>query len=477
MSPDPRNLLGMNNTADHHTFAAEELDQLRKAVSGPVLLPGDEGYDDERTGFELSVDHRPDVIVGATNAADVTAAVRFAADHDLPAAVLATGHAAVSSATEGVFVTTRRMTGVRIDPDAGTARVEAGARWSEVLEAAGAHGLAPLSGSSTNVGAIGYLLGGGLGLLSRRYGNASDHVRSLELVTADGELRQVSADEHEDLFWGVRGSRGNLGVVTSAEIELFSIAELYGGGLYFDGADLREVLTAYLAWTRGVPDEVTSSVMLVNFPDLPFLPEPLRGRFVVHVRLAYLGNEEDGDRLFQPLREVAQPLMDTVAVLPYTQVGTIHGDPSEPMAGVASTAMLKDLDAEAIDTFIRLAGPEAQAPYVAELRHLGGALARPAESPSAVGYYPDAAFNLFLASMVQPGTEPTDLAAVQGKVVEALKPWLVDSFAPNFLGGQYATPDRIRAAYSADDYERLRSLKTKYDPRNTFRYNLNIPPA
>lgn len=467
----------MTNTSDHRTFGAEELDQLRKAVTGPVLAPVDEGYDAERRGFELSIDHRPDVVVGATSASDVIAAVRFAADHDLPVAVQATGHGAFRSATEGVLVSTRRMTGVRIDPEARTARIGAGVRWSEVVEAAGSHGLAPLSGSAPDVGAIGYLLGGGLGLLSRRYGNASDHILGLDLVTADGELRHVSAQEHADLFWGVRGSRGNLGVVTSAEIELFEIADLYGGGLYFDGSDLHDVLTAYLTWTRGLPDEVTSSILLVNLPDLPFLPEPLRGRFVVHVRLAYLGTAEDGDRLFQPLREVAQPLMDTVAVLPYTQGGTIHGDPTEPMAGVASTAMLTDLDAEAIDIFIGLAGPEAQAPYVAELRHLGGALARPAESPSAVGYYPDAAFNLFLASMVQPGTDPAELAAVQGKVMEALRPWLVDSFAPNFLSGLYASPDRIRAAYSADDYERLRSLKAQYDPRNMFRYNLNIPPG
>jgi FAD/FMN-containing dehydrogenase len=197
---------------------------------------------------------------------------------------------------------------------------------------------------------------------------------------------------------------------------------------------------------------------------------------VVTVRLVYLGTAEEGERFFRPVLEAADPIMSSLAVLPYTQSGSVHGDPTEPGHGQNSTAMLRDLDADAIDTIIGVTGPHAAGQYGVELRHLGGALARPAASPSAVGHFPDAVFNLFVVSMVPPDVDPQDVAAAQTTVTEALAPWAVDSLSLNFLSGLYATPDRIRAAYSAGNYDRLRSLKSQYDPHNTFPNNLNIAP-
>jgi hypothetical protein len=452
-----------------------DVDELRQHVLGPVLLPQDDGYDEERCGFELSVDHRPAVIVCATGAADVIAAVGFAAERKLPVGVQATGHGASTPVT-GVFINTRRMTGVHIDASAKSARIEAGVRWDKVIHEAAVHTLAPLSGSAPFVGAVSYTLGGGLGLLSRQYGHAADHVLGFDLVTADGRLLQVSADQHPDLFWGVRGSKGNLGIVTSIKVRLFPVERLYGGGLFFDGESVREVLDTYFAWTATVPEQMSSSMFMVQYPDVDELPEPIRGRFVVHLRLAYLGDPAEGERLFKPLRESGPAIMDTVASLPYTQAGTIHSDPPSPVASYSKTLMVRQLNPDATEAIIKLAGPEANAVFGLEVRHLGGALARPADSPSAVGYFPNARFNVYVASLLEPGQQDA-IDNAQQQMIDALKPWADERVCLNFLAGANQSVQRVRTAYTAENYARLQELKAQYDPHNTFRFNPNIPPA
>lgn len=454
---------------------ALDVRELKKQVFGPVLLPRDEGYDEERSGFELSVDHRPVVIVGATEAADVVAAVRFAAERKLPVGVQATGHGA-SVPVAGVFINTRRMTDVRIDAVARSARIDAGVRWEKVIREAGEHALAPLSGSAPFVGAVSYLLGGGLGLLSRRYGLAVDHILGFNLVTADGRFLQVTADQHPDLFWGVRGSKGNLGIVTSVDVRLFPVERVYGGGLFFPGEAAREVLNAYFAWTATVPEEMASSMFMVQYPDADGLPEPIRGRFVVHLRLAYLGEPDEGERYFTPLREAGPVIMDTVASIPYTQAGSIHSDPASPVSSFSKTLMLRKLDPEAIETIIKLAGPEANAVFGVEVRHLGGTLARPADSPSAVGYFPEARFNVYVASLLEPGQRDV-IDNAQQQMLDALKPWADERVCLNFLAGANTSVERVRTAYTAENYARLQQLKAQYDPDNLFRFNVNIPPA
>lgn len=457
-------------------YRPKDLDELKGQVAGPVLLPRDSGYDEERSGFELSVEHRPDVVVGATGAADVLAAVRFAAERNLPVAVQATGHGASVPVLEGVFISTCRMRGVRIDVGARTAWIEAGVRWDQVLHEAAVHSLAPLSGSAPFVGAVSYLLGGGVGLLSRRYGYAADHIRRFDLVTADGRFRQVSAESYPDLFWGVRGSRGNLGVVTSVEVDLFPVSRVYGGCLYFDGAAIRQVLNTYFSWTATVPEEVASSVFMVQYPDVVGLPEPLRGRFVVHLRLAHVGDPAEGERLFRPLKESGPLLMDTVADIPFTEAGAIHGDPETPVASHSKTVLLRQLDAEAVDVLVKLAGPEANALFGVELRHVGGALARPAASPSAVGHFPEAVFSAYVASLIEPG-QLKAIDKAQQQMIDALERWTVDGLCLNFLAGANHSVERVSTGYRPADYMRLRELKKQYDPNNVFRFNPNIPPA
>jgi len=336
---------------------AGEIDALISAVQGRVLLPGDGGFEQERAGFQTAHQHQPAVIVAAADAGDVCAAVAFAAAHELAVAVQATGHGLPVAATDGMLISTRQMTEVEVDAQARTAQLPAGARWQHVIDQTVAHGLAPLSGSAPDVGAVSYTLGGGLGLLARRYGYAADHVRRIVIVGADARLRHVTADSDPDLFWALRGGRSNFGVVCGLEIDLVPVARLYGGGLYFASELAGDVLHAYQQWSTTIPDELTSSIALIPFPNLPAIPEPLRGRHVAHVRIAYTGDAATGQQLIAPLRAIGPRLIDTVTEMPYAQSATIHNDPAEPMAYAAENIMLGDLDTEAVQSVLDLARP------------------------------------------------------------------------------------------------------------------------
>ncbi|MFJ8600240.1 FAD-binding oxidoreductase [Streptomyces shenzhenensis] len=455
---------------------AASVEELSEQVRGPVFRPGRKGYDEERSGFQTNFRHRPAVIVGATGAADVCAAVAFAGTHGLPVAVQLTGHGlAVAAQGEGLLVSTRRMTGVEIDPQARTARIEAGVRWEQAIAQAARHGLAPLNGSAPHVGAVGYTLGGGTGLLARQYGYAADHVRGIDVVLADGTLRHVTADSDPDLFWALRGGRDNFGIATSMEVGLFPITRLYGGGLFFAAESVPEVLSAYLAWTETVPEELTSSVSLLLHPDLPVIPEPLRGRYVAHVRIAYTGDTASGERLVAPLRAIAPRLIDSVREMPYTQSGSIYNDPVFPHAYYGNNILLGAMDAAVlVKTVLDVAGPEAPAVCVIDLRHLGGALSRPPAVAGAVGNR-DAEYMLRVLTPLA-ATDIDIARPVHRRLFEALRPWTTGRTL-NFIYADEHMPDQTSFVYAPDDLRRLVELKKVYDPTNMFRYNHNIPPA
>jgi FAD/FMN-containing dehydrogenase len=334
-----------------------ELEHLRTSVDGPVFLPHEPGYDRERVGHNLATPQLPAVIVGATSARDVIAAVNFAATLDLPVSVQATGHGGVGPGVGAVLISTRRMTGLSIDPDAGLARVEAGVRWQQVMDEAAKHGLAALNGASPSVGVVSYTLGGGLGPLARPYGWAADRVRAIDLVTADGQLRRVTAEQHADLFWALRGGKGNFGVVTALEFELLPVSTIYAGGLFFPGEAALPVLHEYRRWTQIVPDEMTSSIALLRLPPTPAVPALLRGRLVVHVRISFAGAAKQGERWVLPLRTIGPRILDTVSTMPYAQNAAIPMDPVDPLPAYERTTALRNLDDVAIDTVLSLAGP------------------------------------------------------------------------------------------------------------------------
>jgi hypothetical protein len=421
------------------------------------------------------VSHRPALVVGAATAADVQAAVRFAAGHGLPVAILATGHSALAS-TGAVLVTTRRMDAVTIDAERRTARIGAGVRWQQVIEEAAKYGLAPLNGSAPTVGAVSYTLGGGLSPIGRTFGYAADHVREIELVTADGELRQVTASSEPELFWALRGGKGNFGVVTALEFSLFPISRIYGGGLFFPGERATEVLAAWGRWTAGVPDELTSSVALLRLPPTPEVPEPLRGQLVVHVRVGYVGSAEEGERLIEPLRALGPALIDSVADMPYTEIGSVHNDPPMPIPFFDRSALLREFTPELVDTLVALAGPDAQCPLaVLEIRHLGGALDRRPEPANAIDTR-GAAFLLY-AVAIGPLDQAEVFTGYLNELIRALQPWDTGRRFVNFLSGADANPQAVPTAYPPETYQRLLAVKKTYDPQNLFRVNHNIVPA
>ncbi|WP_329302346.1 FAD-binding oxidoreductase [Streptomyces sp. NBC_00659] len=448
--------------------------KLAGSVRGPVLAAGDDGYDEERVRYQTFRPHAPALVVGAVDDEDVRLAVEFAAAHGLPVGVQATGHSPALPARTGVLISTRRMNEVRIDPASRTARVGAGVTWQQVVTAAARHGLAPLSGSAPHVGAVAYTLGGGLGLLARRFGYAADHVRQISAVTVDGRLREIDADHEPELFWALRGGRDNFGIVTGMDVGLVPVERLYGGALYFDGSLAEEVMNAWLDWTTGVPEEMTSSLALVPLPDLPSLPPPLRGRYVVHVRIAFLGEAGEGERLVAPLRALGPRLADTVRILPYTESGTIHNDPVPPAGYSGTNAMLSGLDADAVRRVLSLTGPDAPVTSIVEVRQLGGAMGRAPEPANSVGNR-NAAYLLAVLNRVTPETADT-VQTAHTRLTDTLAP-LTTGRSLNFLYGAHATPDQVAMAYSPDDYRRLQRLKAVWDPANLLRHNHNIPPA
>jgi FAD/FMN-containing dehydrogenase len=446
-----------------------------ESFGGPLFRPGDDGYDAERAGFNLALEHRPELVVGATGPQDVAAAVEFAAARGLAVGVLTTGHGPSVAADGQVLVNTRRMDEVRVDPVTRTAWVAGGVRWEQVLPRTAPHGLAPLNGSSPRVGVVGYTLGGGIGPLGRRYGFAADRVRRVDLVTADGRLRQVTADSDPELFWAVRGGKDNFGVVVGLEFDLLPVARLYGGGLFFPAEATADVLHAYSRWAPTAPEEMSSSVLLIDFPPIPQVPEQFRGRYITHVRLAYTGAAEEGERLVRPLREAATPMLDTLGELPYSEVGGIYNDPTEPLPAYDSNHSLHTLDAAAVDTILSQVGPGSGSPLIVELRQLGGAYRLPPAVPSAVGGR-DTAFTLFATCLLRPGQEDAAHAA-HDRLRDAMRPWATGALTYNFTGVRDADPERVKLAFRPADYARLAKAKATYDPGNMFRVNLNIPPA
>jgi FAD/FMN-containing dehydrogenase len=445
-------------------------------VNGPVLLPDDDGYAEECATYNLAVARRPGVAVGATSPGDVSSAIWFAQQRGVPVGVLATGHGTSLPADGAVLVTTSRMSRVTIDPSARIARVEAGARWQQVIDAAAAHGLAPLSGSSPLVGVVGYTTGGGLSpTLGRSRGWAADHVRAVEIVTADGQLRRATPGHHDELFWAVRGGQDNFGIVTALEFDLFEVPRLYGGGLYFTGELAGEVLLTYRVWAATIPEEMTASVALLRLPPLDIVPEPLRGKLTVHVRIAYLGTEADGARMVAPIREIGPALIDTVADMPYQQVGIIHADPPIPLPVHEGSMRLAGLPEAAVETILRSAGPEADCPLaMVELRPLGGALSRAPELPNAVAGR-DAAFQVFCGGVGGPLEAPFIYASID-EIFRGLKPWKADGGTLNYLFGRESTPESVRDIFGKDIHDRLGQIKRAYDPENLFRLSHNIAP-
>ncbi|WP_037501727.1 FAD-binding oxidoreductase [Solirubrobacter soli] len=366
-----------------------DVETLRSRLYGDVYGPGDTGWNEARRAWNLAVDQRPAAVAEPLTDSDVVEVVNFAREEGLRVAPQGTGHgaAAIASLENTILLSTRRMRGVRIDPKARRARVRAGALWEDVTAPASVYGLAPLAGSSPDVGVVGYTLGGGLSWLGRKYGFACDSVLSIELVTADGFLRKVSTDSDPELFRALCGGGGNFGVVTAIEFKLYPVEQLTAGAMAWPWERAIEILTAWREWTALLPDEVTSLCRLLQVPNLPTVPPPLRGRQFVMIEAAILGD----DALLAPLRAL-EPEIDLFATMPPAGLIELHNDPKEPVPGLTDHRLLADVDDATIAAIVGAVGPGSDSPLVSvELRHLGGALPIPAAySLFAVGVPTDA---------------------------------------------------------------------------------------
>lgn len=433
---------------------------LRNQVATHVALPGEPGYE-RCVPWNVAASVAPAAVVLATSPEDVAGTIRFAAQHGFTVTVQATGHGALGVGAETILVQTSAMKHVDVDALNCTARVGAGARWQDVLDVATPHGLAPLCGSAPGVGVVGFLTGGGIGPLVRTVGASSDHVRAFDVVTGEGRPLRATPEENADLFWGLRGGKATLGIVTAVEIDLLPIAEFFGGAVFFDGVDAAAVLHAWRGWSVDLPETVNTSIAIQQLPPLPGVPEPLAGRMTVSVRYTAVGDFAEAERLLAPMRAVATPLMDTVGILPYAAIGAVHADPVDPMPVHEGHALLAELPAEAVDALLTVAGPGSGSPQViVELRLLGGALAREPRHRSAFCHR-DAAFALTTIGVLMPEVAGA-VADHAAAVTQAVSPWSTGGQLPNF-GASY-DPARPARVYSEDTLHWLAALADRYDP-------------
>jgi FAD/FMN-containing dehydrogenase len=445
-----------------------DVDELRSRVQGLVAAPGDQAWDEARQAWNLAVDQRPALVAVPESVADVVAVVGFARERGLRVAAQGTGHnaAAIASLDETVLVKTSALRDVEIDVPGHRARVGAGVLWAEVTGPASEHGLAPLAGSSPDVGVVGYTLGGGLSWLSRRHGLATNSVLAIEIVTADGRVVRTDRDNDPDLFWALRGGGGSFGVVTAMEFALYPAPEVYGGAMLWPWERATEVLKRYVEWCRTAPDAISTSARLLQVPPLPDIPEGLRGRAFVAIDGAYLGDPAAAAAVLAPLRAL-EPEVDMFAPIPAAALSHVHMDPEQPVPCVGDGMLLDDLTPAAVDALVAAAGPGSGSPLLSvELRQLGGALAVPPAEHGALAKI-GGAFAFFAVGMAMDAESGAAVAGHVEHVIAAMDPWDAGRRYLNFT----ERPADAREFFPEGTLRRLRAVKRAYDPADTFRAN------
>jgi FAD/FMN-containing dehydrogenase len=439
------------------TTSSPGIADLRSAVSGPVWAPGDVDVVTELVGYNLAVAHEPVAVVGATDAADVAATVRWARVRGLGVGVIATGH---SDATHRgvVVISTRRLDRCEVDPVARTVTVGAAVKWSRVLEAAAPHGLSAVTGSSSDVGVVGFSTGGGIGPLVRRFGYGCDRVRRMRVVTGDGQVRELTPDSDPELFHAMLGGKDAAGIVVEMTVELIEVTRFYGGSIFYDGADAAAVMHAWRTWQQGLQENTTTSIAILRMPDMEDAPPPLRGRTVVHLRVAHLGPEIEGLEVVSPMRRVATPIMDMVEEMPATAMDAVHCDPPDPMPFWATGGFVQTVGADTIDALLEAAGPQHELPVVlVELRAIGGAGMR-----GTAGCLPRAPYLLGVICLMVPPLADV-VPAVGHGIVDALAPWSPGTVPVNFASPQTIAA-RPGACWTAEERARLVGVSQRLDP-------------
>jgi FAD binding domain len=443
-------------------------------LHGKIVIPEHARFDEARRAWNLAVDQRPAAVVFAESSADVVATVQFAQEHGQRVAPQGTGHnaAPLGSLEDTILLKTERMRGVRIDPVARAARVEAGVVWLDVVRAAARHGLAALAGSSPDVGVVGYTLGGGVSWLGRNYGLSANNVRAIELVTADGRFVRTDRDVEPDLFWALRGGGGSFGVVTAIEIQLFPITEVYAGILWYPIQRGAEVLHAWRELAEGdLPDELTTVGRYLQLPRLPEIPEPVPGKSFVVVEAIHNGDPLHADALLAPLRALG-PVNDTIGKITLPALSHMHMDPEQPVPGVGDGLNLAALPASAVDELVTVAGADSGSPLLSvEVRHLGGELGRARPENGALSSI-EAQYAMYAVGITPtPDSESAVKTHVEA-VKRALEPWAARHMYLNFA----ETTRDASTLWSEQAYRRLQRIKANVDPYDVIRSNHPIRP-
>ena len=452
-------------------------EDLRERFRGPVLEPGDDGYDESRTVWNADIDRRPRLIVRCVGVSDVVAAVRLARETELPVSVRGGGHGVGGHAVveHGLMVDLSLMKGVRVDPSRRTARVEPGVLLGELDRECQAFGLAAPAGIVTHTGVSGLTLGGGIGWLMRKHGATVDNLLSADVVTSDGSFVTAREDEERELLWGLRGGGGNFGVVTTFEYRLHPVGPVVLGGPIGYGLDeAGAVLRAYGDVVADAPDELTTILTLRTVPPLPAYDAELHGRPVLNVAACWAGDLARGEEVLAPLRRLGTPLYDMLEPRPFLALQSMF-DATVPWGWgyYWKSWEVPALEDGAVDALVHAASRLATPQTYAIIFQLGGAVARVPEDATA---YPqrDAAFNVNINGVwLEPGDREAAVRWTR-ETFDALQPYAPGRAYVNFMGEE--EPDRVRAAYGDEKYERLRALKRRFDPDNLFRLNQNIVP-
>ncbi len=467
----------MSTIADVVKLDESALNELEASFGGQLVRPGDPGYDEHRKIWNGSIDRFPALIARCAGVADVIAAVRFARETGLTVAVRGGGHSfpGLSVCDGGIVIDLGPMKGIRVDPQARTARAQAGVLLGELDRETQAFGLAASAGIVTHTGIAGLTLGGGIGWLMRKHGLTIDQLRAVDLVTADGELVRASETENPDLFWGVRGGGGNFGIVTEFEFGLNPVGPVVlAGPVFWPMKESPKVLRFYRDWIADAPDELMTIVTHRKAPALPFVPAELHGELVVSVVCCYAGSPEDGERVVRPLKRFGSPVLDLCAPKPFLAHQAMF-DPSFPhgwwyyFRSCDVAELTDDVIDITVDHAMRIESPLTNFP----IWQMGGAVARVGEDETAfsgrgVGH----TFNIAAATETADGFDE-EREWVRG-FWSALEPHHTSVYV-NFLMDE--GEERVRQAYGTEKYDRLKALKRLYDPDNFFRLNQNIPPS
>ena len=457
---------------------AKPLDQaaiqvLSSKVRGQLIRPENDGYDEARTVFYGGFDRYPAAIVQAEDATDVSRVVALARESNLELAVKSGGHslAAHGVSEGGIVLDLSKMKNLEIDVEGRTAWAETGLTAGEYTAAAAAHGLATGFGDTRSVGIGGITLGGGVGYLVRKHGLTIDDLLAADLVTADGELLRVDAERHPDLFWAIRGGGGNFGVATRFKFRLHEVSTIVGGMLILPATP--EVIASFVAEAEAAPEELSTIANVMTAPPMPFLPAEVHGELVIMAMLAYAGEEvEAGQRAIAPFRTLAEPIVDMVKSMPYPEIYPPEEDDFHPTA-VARTMFIDTIDRDVSQTILEHLRASDAPMRVAQIRVLGGAMARVSAEATALAHR-SSRIMVNVAAFYEGAEERAAREAWVSDFAAALEQGDGGVYV-NFLGDE--GEGRVRAAYPGSTWDRLIEIKSRYDPTNFFRLNQNISPA